>query len=107
MVDQSRTNPSNLADADSVSEREKTLQLRAAQDRRVIMELLSQPIGRNWMWSILQQCHLLSLSFSPEPQIAAFREGERNIGLLLWSQIERHAPELGAKMIAEKGDARG
>ena len=107
MAGPTNTSSTNLADEASVSEREKTLQLRAAQDRRVVMELMSQPIGRNWMWSVLEGCHILSSSFSPEPTLTAFREGERNVGLQLWAQMQRHAPEYLAKMIAEKGNASG
>lgn len=97
----------DISDTTAVAERDKALQLRAAQDRRVVMELLSTTIGRNWMWTLLEQCHMLSTSFSEEPTVMAFREGERNIGLRLWSQIQQDAPDLLLKMLAEKGVANG
>ena len=97
----------DISEASSVADRDKALALRASQDRRVICELLSTEIGRSWTWRLLEQCHMLSTSFSTEPTEMAFREGERNIGLRLWSQIQQEAPDLLLKMLAEKGVANG
>lgn len=107
MTDLTRSQPTNLADEASVNERQKALILRAAQDKRVIRELLSTTPGRAWMWHLLEQCHMLSTSFSEEPTVMAFREGERNIGLRLWSQIQQDAPDHLLTMLAEKGVANG
>jgi len=107
MTDFTKAQPTNLAEQSSVDERAKALALKAAQDKRVIRELLSTPIGRNWTWHLLEQCHMLSTSFAEEPTVMAFREGERNIGLRLWSQIQQDAPELLLTMLAEKGVANG
>ena len=107
MTDLTRAQPTNLADQASVDERQKALILRAAQDKRVIRELLSTGHGRSWMWHVLEQCHMLSTSFAEEPTVMAFREGERNIGLRLWGQIQTDAPDLLLTMLAEKGVANG
>ena len=94
-------------DPASVAERQKAIDLRAIQNKRVIGDLLGTPSGRNWMYSVLMRTHFLSTSFTSDPQTMAFQEGERNIGLVLWTQIEAAAPELVSLMLSEKGNARG
>jgi hypothetical protein len=94
-------------DPASVAERQKAIDLRAIQNKRVIGDLLGTASGRNWVWSILERTHFLSTSFTSDPQTMAFQEGERNIGLVLWAQINSAAPDLVSLMLTEKGSARG
>lgn len=107
MTDLSVAKAYDPSDPRDVEERKKAIELRAIQNRRVIGDLLGTASGRNWMWSVLQRTHFLSTSFAADPQTMAFQEGERNIGLMLWAQIESASPELVALMLTEKGNARG
>lgn len=53
------------------------------------------------MRSILESCHSFSTSFTGEPLSMAFKEGERNIGLMLTSQIMKAAPDEFILMLKE------
>ncbi len=105
MTDLNRPGATDLSDPKQIEEREKALKLRAIQDKRVICELLSTISGRSWVWRLLESTHMLSTSFSGDAMTMAFREGERNIGLRLWADIESASPELLAKTMMERGNA--
>lgn len=49
--------------------------------------LLSLPEGRIWFWRLLEACHVFSTSFTTDPLLMAFREGERAVGLSLMAQL--------------------
>lgn len=97
----------DISDQSSVSERAKALELRQLQTRRVLSELMENPHGRNFIWDLLEQTHMLSTSFSSDPATMAFREGERNFGLQLWARVQEANPMMLTKMLAEKGQASG
>lgn len=97
----------DLSEEKSVTERRKALELRALQSRRVISELMENPHGRNLVWDLLEQTHMLSTSFSDNAMSMAFREGERNFGLRLWAMVQEASPTMLTKMLAEKGQASG
>jgi hypothetical protein len=107
MTDLNRPGAYDATDPKAVEEREKALKLRAIQDRRVICELLGTASGRNWVWSLLERSHMLSTSFDGDALTMAFREGERNQGLMLWSQIQDASADLLLKTLMEKGQASG
>lgn len=97
----------DLSDQSAVDERRNALELRALQTKRVIAELMEQPHGRNFIWDLLEQTHMLSTSFSDDAMTMAFREGERNFGLRLWSAVQDANPAKLITMLAEKGQASG
>lgn len=53
------------------------------------------------MRSLLDSCHCFSTSFTGEPLSMAFKEGERNIGLMLTAQIMKAAPDEFILMLKE------
>lgn len=97
----------DISDQSAVEERKKALELRALQTKRVIAEIMENPHGRNFMWDLLEQTHMLSTSFSSDAMTMAFREGERNFGLQLWARIQEASPARLTTMLAEKGQASG
>lgn len=97
----------DLSEQAAVTERNKALELRALQSRRVVSELMENPHGRNLIWDLLEQTHVLSTSFSPDAMTMCFREGERNFGLRLWALVQESNPSMLTKMLAEKGRASG
>lgn len=49
--------------------------------------LLSTYEGRHLLWRILEKCGIYRTSFTGDAQLTAFREGERNIGLWVLTEI--------------------
>lgn len=96
----------DASDPKEVKKRELAAQIRERDDRKVLIDLLSTPKGRNWVWSkLLTPCHVFGTSFEPGDALTmAFREGERNIGLALVAQITAAAPDAMIKMMQEKGN---
>jgi hypothetical protein len=58
--------------------------------------------GRLWFWDILSRCHIFSTVFTPgDGGSTAFRDGERNVGLQILTQLMRVSPETFALMMKE------
>jgi hypothetical protein len=53
------------------------------------------PNGRRVLWDLLSKCHVFQPSFKPgqSPEMTAFREGERNIGLQVMATMEIRTTE--------------
>lgn len=95
----------DASDPEQVKKAEAAKGLREMASRDVLKAVLSTPAGRNWMWDLLAVGHLYETSFDHEPLTMAFREGERNFALRLLMQVTTAAPDLYARMMAEKGQA--
>lgn len=100
----------DLEDADALEAREaeqERQRLAAERRDRIACEdlerIMSTPHGRRFMWSLLEDCHTMHVSFRHgEPmESAVFREGERNIGVKLVGRINRTCPDLYASMVRE------
>lgn len=97
----------DISEQAAVDERRKALELRAMQSRRVLSELMENPHGRNLVWDLLEQTHMLSTSFAADAMTMSFREGERTVGLRLWALVQEANPNKLMTMLAEKGQASG
>lgn len=73
-------------------------QKRADADLKSIM---STEEGRRFMWRLLSKSNVFHSSFSPDPYVAAFKEGCRNFGLEMFEGLHRVCPELYALMADE------
>lgn len=82
----------------------KAAKARQAEDDAVIQSLMSSVAGRQWMHDMLQSCHVFGSSFTGEAMGTAFREGERNIGLILLTAIMRAHPDAYVQMMKEQND---
>jgi len=90
----------NAADTDQVKkagDRDKDL---ARQEVDDIKELLSTPVGRRFYWRLLGLTGQFRSSFTGNSE-TFFREGERNIGLILMADINEIMPEAYVLMIQE------
>lgn len=77
-------------------------QARRARDRdNAMAAMMSRPETRLWLWDLLAACHMNHSSFSNNPNVTAFREGERNIGIQVLAHIQRVAPEQWILMVKE------
>lgn len=63
--------------------------------------LMSDSRGRRFMWRTLGRCRLFQSSIGPTDAITNYNEGQRNVGLLLLSQVNDLTPSLYAVMAAE------
>lgn len=62
--------------------------------------LMGEPRGRRFMAWLMGQCGVDKLSFTGNSE-TFFREGSRNIGLMLKAKIDEVAPEMFIKMLSE------
>lgn len=63
--------------------------------------LMSDHRGRRFVWRTLGHCRLFQPSIGPTDAITNYNEGQRNVGLLLLSQVNDLTPSLYAVMAAE------
>lgn len=69
-------------------------------------ELMGTPLGRRFMWRLLERCHVNSLSCNPTAPnalCAFYADGERNIGLLYTVDMLRHCVDAYSLMVKENG----
>lgn len=96
--------PFDASNETQVRQRSLAAKRREKADRDILTGLMSSPDGRAWLWSLLAQCHIYQTSFDPDPHVAAFKEGERNIGLWLVQAINRTCPDLMIQAMKERAD---
>lgn len=63
--------------------------------------VMSQPNGRELLWDLLSMCGVHHTSFDINATVMAFKEGQRNVGLRLESQIIKADPIMYSKMREE------
>lgn len=81
---------------------EKSAKLAETQRGDAIKGIMASAYGRQWMWDILQRCHVFSVSFTSASALAtAFAEGERNIGLQFLNDIMAYCPDEYVAMAKE------
>lgn len=83
----------NAADRKDIRRAEKAARTAEVLRHDHIRHAMSTPLGRAWFWTLLKACHIFETSWAPEPLTIAFREGERNIGLLIVADIFAACPE--------------
>lgn len=81
---------------------------RQANARRfiIIRKAMSDPDGREWFYNVLASCHVYSTSFATNALAMAYREGERNVGLRLTTELTEACPDLYLIMLKEAGNVR-
>lgn len=62
---------------------------------------MAVPQGRAWFHDFLEACHLFSDPFTGDPLREAYTKGERNVGLLIYSDIVQHCPDDFVQMMKE------
>lgn len=93
MYDASNRKDIRRAEKDArLAERERLDYLKAA---------MSVPQGRAWFHDLLEFCHLFNDPFTGDALAEAYRKGERNVGLRLFSDIIAHCPDYYIQMMKE------
>jgi len=73
-------------------------QLRLDEDVRAV---LSTYRGRAFIWRVLEQAGIYRTTFNEEPNVSAFAEGMRQMGLLVIARVDAVDPNAYAKMRRE------
>lgn len=96
----------NLSDPVQVQARNKKAKARAELRRRFIVQLLSTREGREWMYEMLSAAGVYRMSYAPgaDALSMAFREGQRNIGNMLLTDVISASPEGYAAMQNEAAE---
>lgn len=93
----------DASDAQQVSRRKRQSLLRKSQDENVLNTLLTSDAGSDWLYRLLERCHMFSLSFvQGDAYASAFKEGERNIGLSIVNDLAEANPEAFASFFLRK-----
>lgn len=92
---------SGYGDEKVVIKQERLADRLANRRRKQLRAQLNTPEGRAWMFWLLSETHVFRTSFDGQSLRLAFNEGERNIGLKLWADIQDVAPDLFTVMCQE------
>ena len=85
----------NAANRKSVREAEKAAKVLEQERAQTTAQIMSTTQGRQWIWTKLSECHVFNTTHVPGDALgSAFREGERNSGLRLLSDLMSHCPDL-------------
>lgn len=82
----------------ALTEKQREYQLQTEDDLRLVM---SQQGGRRFVWRYLDRMGMWRSSFTGDRQGTDFREGMRNIALMLWADLIKACPELLLRMQEE------
>lgn len=88
-------------DPAAMKDRDETALDRSVRRRREIgdfRKVLETPEGRRLLWRVVSETGVYNESFVPDSNITAFKEGKRNIGLLLIAEINIANPTKFAQM---------
>jgi hypothetical protein len=83
----------DASDRKHVKEALKASKISDRQVKGVVRGIMSSPQGRQWVFELLSQCHLYSSSHTGNALNTAFAEGERNMGLVILSQVMSACPD--------------
>jgi hypothetical protein len=75
-----------------------------AHNAEVITALMSHTGGRQWLYALLERCHLFHNPFSTDNAIMSFACGEMNIGQQYLADIVRYCPNEYILMMREASD---
>lgn len=77
--------------------------LKRARDQEIedFKHVMNDPRGRRFMWRVLERSGIYRSSYTGNSE-TFFREGERNIGLMLLAEMMSICPESHIAMLQEK-----
>lgn len=91
----------STSDPEQVARGRETEAIRREREDNELRTVLGTYAGRSVAWRLLERCGIYELSFSSDSHNTAFREGNRNVGLFLLSELMRVAPDAYAQMQRE------
>ena len=84
-----------------VGRRRKASSVERRRGREAVRWLMDDPRGRRFVWALLARAGLFRSSMTTTPELTAFNEGRRDMGLALLADVMRLCPETYARMQAE------
>lgn len=84
---------------------EETRKLAIDQEKMDMQWLMGSKRGRRIMWRLLERTGVYRSSFTGNSE-TFFREGQRNVGLMLMAQIHEVCPDQYAVMLKEQQNVR-
>ena len=92
----------DASDPEQVRKAELKAARKEKERREVLVQLLSTPAGRAWMWSLLSESGMYRSSFFHcDPHATSFNEGRRNFSLYMLSEIVKVDPQAYVLMQTE------
>ena len=91
----------DAGDRRHVERREKTAKTARLQRNEEFRWLMGDPRGRRFVWDLLAKAGLFRSSLGISPELTAFNEGRRDLGLAVLADLMRLCPEQYARMQAE------
>ena len=96
--------PSDASDEEQVNQRKRDVGRRQRAHRGVLRQIMATPLGREWLWHFLSDCHVFGNPFTPgAPDVTNFNLGEQNVGKRLMDQALRADPQAYVQMQTENG----
>jgi hypothetical protein len=92
--------------ARSQTQQDRERRIRRRDQLAVLVKIMSEPVGREWFYDLLSSCHVYTSSFGHNALAMAFREGERNVGIRIGSDITEASPDLYLQMLKEAAHVR-
>ena len=86
-------------------ESDERIKLIVEQEKDDFKWLMGSKRGRRIVWRLLERTGVYRSSFTGNSE-PFFREGQRNVGLMLMAQINECSPDQYALMLKEQNDVR-
>lgn len=90
----------NASDEKQVKDAEYKVKSGRERDLEDVMYILSSKQGRRFIWRYLTECGIFQTSFTGN-STTFFKEGERNVGLKLMTDINESSPDAYVLMMKE------
>lgn len=84
--------------------REEETKRKRAVTRRVVLMLMQDELGREWLFDKLTACNLFGTPFTQDPLLTAFNSGALHIGRGIETDIKQNAPREYQAMCMEGWD---
>lgn len=91
----------NASNRQDIRRAEKEARIAEVNRLDYLKAAMSVPQGRYWFHDFLEACHIFSDPFTGDPLREAYSKGERNVGLLIYSDIVAHCPDDFIRMMKE------
>jgi hypothetical protein len=90
----------NAADKAQVKDAKRKVQSARDAELQDFAQIMSTRVGRRFMWRMLGITRFQESSFTGN-STTFFNEGQRNIGLMLWADLNEACPERYLEMLQE------
>lgn len=98
--------PTDIAGVEAAAENRRAEQkLESERDMADLEAVLDTEAGRRYLWRIISTTGVYRSSFTGD-NTTYFREGQRNVGLIIVGEIMQNFPKMYSKMMEEANGRR-